>query len=100
MVENVVAAVNTVIPGIPYVGKDRIALYFDEVVEVITELGRYGHGFEDALVAAVGQFRQVERHLGLKLRVAAVDALVEVCFTLVEVAFRHAVGRIPLKERI
>ena len=98
MVKDVVATVDSVVPGVPYRFQQGIAAVLLEVVEVVAVLGGYGHGLEEILVGSVAQLVDEPAYSGLDLAVAGIDSLVEVRFRLVEVAFGDAVARILLEE--
>ena len=98
VVEHVVAAVDAVVPRIPDVAQDAVAGRLGEVVDVVAVLCRHSHRFEDVLVAAVADLRQVEAHLRFELGIARHDSLVEVVVGLVEVAFGDVVARVLFEE--
>ena len=98
VIEYVVAAVDAVVPGIPDVVQNAVARRLDEIVYVVAVLRRDGHRFENILVAAVADLREVETHHCLELGVAGDDALVEIIVGFVEVAFGDVVAGVLFEE--
>ena len=100
MVENIVAAVYSVVPGVPDIREYGIVGSLLEMIEIVPVLSGDRHCGELALVTSISQFVDEKAHLGLQLVVAAVNALVEIIIGLVIVAFGHGVRRVLLEEAI